>query len=234
MRALEAEDAAVFFGRDAAIVRALDRIRGLAEGGVERLFVVLGASGSGKSSFLRAGLWPRLVRDDVTFLPVPIIRPETTVITGSAGLANALAQTFERLGTPRATGRIKEALVSSPGSFASLLDELVTLAKNRNAKFSDTRAEPTVVLALDQAEELFNPDGAVEAATFIQLLGDALTPSRRVIMLVTIRSDRYGMLQAEDRLADAKRELFDLPPILPSEFKSVIEGPANRVAETGG
>jgi WD40 repeat protein len=234
LRALEAEDAAVFFGRDAAIVRALDRIRGLAEGGVERLFVVLGASGSGKSSFLRAGLWPRLVRDDVTFLPVSIIRPETTVITGSAGLANALAQTFERLGKPRAAGRIKEALTGGTGSFALLLDELVTLAKDRSAKFSDMQTEPTVVLALDQAEELFNPDGAAEAATFIQLLGEALTPSRRVIMLATIRSDRYEMLQAEGRLADAKRELFDLPPILPSEFKSVIEGPANRVAETSG
>ena len=234
LRALEAEDAAVFFGRDAAIVRALDRIRGLAEGGVERLFVVLGASGSGKSSFLRAGLWPRLARDDVTFLPVPIIRPETTVITGSAGLANALAQTFERLGKPRAPGRIKEALTGGTGSFALLLDELVALAKNRSAKFSDLQTEPTVVLALDQAEELFNPDGAAEAATFIQLLSEALTPSRRVIMLATIRSDRYEMLQAEGRLADAKRELFDLPPILPSEFKSVIEGPANRVAETSG
>jgi WD40 repeat protein len=234
LRALEAEDAAVFFGRDAAIVRALDRIRGLAEGGVEKLFVVLGASGSGKSSFLRAGLWPRLVRDDVTFLPVPIIRPETTVITGSAGLANALAQTFERLGTPRATGRIKEALTSSTDSLALLLDELVTLAKNRSARFSDMKTEPTVVLALDQAEELFNPDGAAEAATFIQLLSDALTPSRRVIVLVTIRSDRYEMLQAEGRLADTKRELFDLPPILASEFKSVIEGPANRVAEASG
>ena len=62
LKALESQDAAMFFGRDAAIVRGLDRIRGLAENGVEKLLVVLGASGSGKSSFLRAGLWPRLAR----------------------------------------------------------------------------------------------------------------------------------------------------------------------------
>ena len=72
---LEEEDAAVFFGRDAQIVRALDDIRRLARTGVTRMFVILGASGSGKSSFLRAGLWPRLKRDDRAWLPLPIVRP---------------------------------------------------------------------------------------------------------------------------------------------------------------
>ena len=47
LKALEPQDAAIFFGRDAAIVRGLDRIRGLVERGVEKLLVVLGASGSG-------------------------------------------------------------------------------------------------------------------------------------------------------------------------------------------
>src|SRR5207237_10125152 len=75
LRALEPQDAAIFFGRDAMIVRGLDRIRGLVESGVEKLLVVLGSSGSGKSSFLRAALWPRLARDDVSFLPLPPIRP---------------------------------------------------------------------------------------------------------------------------------------------------------------
>jgi hypothetical protein len=55
---LEEKDAAIFFGRDAQIVRGLDKMRGLTRAGVERMLVVLGASGCGKSSFLRAGLWP--------------------------------------------------------------------------------------------------------------------------------------------------------------------------------
>jgi TIR domain len=63
LRALEPQDAAIFFGRDAAIVRCLDRIRGVTENGTAKLLVILGASGAGKSSFLRAGLWPRLLRD---------------------------------------------------------------------------------------------------------------------------------------------------------------------------
>ena len=61
---LEEVDAAVFFGRDAQILRGLDKLRGMRSTGVERLFVILGPSGAGKSSFLRAGLLPRLRQDD--------------------------------------------------------------------------------------------------------------------------------------------------------------------------
>ena len=75
LRPLEAEDAGIFFGRDAPIIEALDRLRGLRATTPPRLLVILGASGAGKSSFVRAGLLPRLKRDDRTFFPLPIIRP---------------------------------------------------------------------------------------------------------------------------------------------------------------
>ncbi len=43
LQALEPQDAAIFFGRDAWIVRAIDRIRGLLETGVDKILIVLGA-----------------------------------------------------------------------------------------------------------------------------------------------------------------------------------------------
>ncbi|WP_353682501.1 hypothetical protein [Mesorhizobium sp.] len=52
----------MFFGRDTQVLRALDRLRLMRDAGAERALVVLGASGAGKSSFLEAGLWPRLRR----------------------------------------------------------------------------------------------------------------------------------------------------------------------------
>jgi hypothetical protein len=55
-------DVAVFFGRDAQIIRSLDALRGMRESGEQTLFVVLEASGTGKSSFLRAGLLPWLLQ----------------------------------------------------------------------------------------------------------------------------------------------------------------------------
>src|SRR6476659_2121833 len=87
---LEEADAAVFFGRDAQILRGLDVLRGMRTAGVESLFVILGPSGSGKSSFLRAGLLPRLRRDDRQFVPLDIVRPERAVLTGELGLASSI------------------------------------------------------------------------------------------------------------------------------------------------
>ena len=97
---LEEVDAAVYFGRDAQIGRALTVIRELrsAEGG--HLFVVLGPSGVGKSSFLRAGLLPRLRRDDRHFLPMGIVRPQRNALTGDGGLAQSIH---------RAAGRARAA-----------------------------------------------------------------------------------------------------------------------------
>src|SRR5262249_41117809 len=51
LEALEPEDAAVFFGRGADIVCAIDALRGLSIRKPPRLLVILGASGAGKSSF---------------------------------------------------------------------------------------------------------------------------------------------------------------------------------------
>ena len=90
LRPLEAEDAGIFFGRDAPTVDALDQLRGLREASPPRLMVILGASGSGKSSFLRAGLLARMARDDRNFLPLTVIRPERAAITGENGLLRAL------------------------------------------------------------------------------------------------------------------------------------------------
>ena len=52
---LEEKDAAIFFGRDAQIVRGLDKIRSLVRTGVDRMLVILGASGSGQIVFPSRG-----------------------------------------------------------------------------------------------------------------------------------------------------------------------------------
>ena len=54
----EEQDAALFFGRDAATTQVLERMSRLLAG--VGLLVVSGASGAGKSSLLRAGVLPRI------------------------------------------------------------------------------------------------------------------------------------------------------------------------------
>ena len=124
LKPLEEKDAAVFFGRDAQIVNGLDRLRGVRHGGMDRVMIILGASGAGKSSFLRAGLLPRLRRDDRNFLPLPVIRPETAVMTGKNGLAAAVHAEMHRHGLKQNLAKIRSRLARGAKSFEQLLGEL--------------------------------------------------------------------------------------------------------------
>ena len=54
------------------------------------MLAILGASGAGKSSFLRAGLLARLKRDTERFLVLPTVRPGRAALTGPTGLRRAL------------------------------------------------------------------------------------------------------------------------------------------------
>src|SRR5207248_431927 len=59
LASFDADHAAVFFGRSHDVMRSVDRLKAAADGGTPFLLVV-GESGAGKSSLVRAGLVPRL------------------------------------------------------------------------------------------------------------------------------------------------------------------------------
>ena len=225
-RALEAEDAAVFFGRAAEMVRGLDTLRRLRERDIERMLILLGASGAGKSSFLRAGLWPRLGRDDRRFLPLPVIRPERAAITCPSGLAASLEAAFRKLRQPRSRADIRSVL-AEPGGLNRLLAEFQSLAIHR---LGPDASPPDVVLGVDQAEELLGAEGRAEAELFLSLLAQALEPAsgRRVMAVVAIRSDSFERLQSEPLLERARWALFDLRPLARTEYRAIVEGPAIR------
>jgi hypothetical protein len=123
-------DAGVFFGRDAQIVLAMDTLRGMRRSDVRTLFVVLGPSGSGKSSFLRAGLLPRLRRDDRRFLLLDVVRPERNALTGETGLATAIHATRERLASgSRLWVRSKRRAPAIPSACANCCSTVKRLRK---------------------------------------------------------------------------------------------------------
>ena len=166
LRALEEVDAGVFFGREAAIVRAIDQVRLLRERDVEQLFVILGASGAGKSSFLRAGLLPRLKRDSAHFIILPTIRPERAAISGSHGLLNSLKGALGAAGQAMNPAQVRAELASI--GLAGVLRRVASAAQPvQPMKDQDRRAEPTLIVPIDQAEELFGSDGEVEARQFL-------------------------------------------------------------------
>jgi hypothetical protein len=231
LKPLEAEDAGIFFGRDAPIVEAIDRLRGLAAGAPPRLFVVIGASGAGKSSFLRAGLLPRLARDDAHFLSLPVIRPERAALTGESGLVNAVAAAQPK--RPRAD--VRAAIHSGAAALRQLLAELVKASAARRVAGDEAERPPAVVIAVDQAEELFRVEGRQESETLLALLGElASGTDPAVIVAFAIRSDSYDELEHAKSLEGLRQTVQPLLPMPRGTFAEVIEGPALRVDEAGG
>src|SRR6202050_2114551 len=74
--AFDEADAAVYFGRDDDIRRLIERLNARRAQGGARLVALLGASGAGKSSRVRAGVVPRLKRDPHNWIVLPPFRPQ--------------------------------------------------------------------------------------------------------------------------------------------------------------
>jgi hypothetical protein len=232
LRPLEAADAGIFFGRDAPIVIVLDLLRGLREAAPGRLFVILGASGAGKSSFLRAGLWPRLDRDFIHFLPLPVVRPKAAVLSGDAGLIRSLEEAFRARGAPVNRADIAAAVAGGASQLLPLLERLSDKVRLPEG-LGGAASPPALVLAIDQGEELFLAEGAGEAAAFLALLKDLVLAARpAIVALFTIRSDSYEKLQTADVFEGLRQVTYALPPMPRGAYQSVIEGPALRLRDS--
>ena len=232
-QSMEDADAAVFFGRDPQILRGLDALRGMRTTGVESLFVILGPSGVGKSSFLRAGLLPRLRRDHRNFLVADIVRPERAAVTGDNGLAQAIWQLRSQAGPGGpALGDVKAACLNADTA------RLTAWLREAQRDAAGEGVTPTLVLPIDQGEELFSADAGPESSACLALLGALLQTGAiddvPLIAVMTIRADRYQSLQeAPELLGVHTREFGDLKPMPLTEYKDVITGPAERATAAG-
>ena len=228
---LEADDAGIFFGREGPVIDTLDRLRGLREAPPPRLLVILGASGAGKSSFLRAGLLPRLVRDDRQFLALPIIRPGRAAISGETGLLRALEGAFRTADLHVARADLRAAIDGG----AIKLGALLSMLAQKPAVYDSAIAPkaPTLVLSIDQGEELFLAEGQQEAQPLLALLHDLVTADApAAIALFTIRSDTYERLQLAKELEGVRQQTLSLPPMPKGSYAEVIKGPARRLEGT--
>src|SRR5262249_50426736 len=87
----EDADAALFYGRSRELALALEELRKMRAERDLRPFGILGASGSGKSSLLKAGIIPRLRRERPAWLPLRAFRPGSDPLFN---FADALARTL--------------------------------------------------------------------------------------------------------------------------------------------
>ncbi|MGH8475066.1 MAG: TIR domain-containing protein, partial [Methylococcales bacterium] len=228
--AFQEQDAAIFFGRGEDILKTLktlDTLRRSTENETARFALLLGTSGSGKSSLARAGIIPRLKKKPAEWLPLPPFRPQVEPLDE---LALALASAFEAHGRPGDWEAIRTQLhtaAQSPADtqiFTRLLRDLAVAAR---------QTEATVLLTIDQAEELFGYRPPEAATRFLRLLRAALeTGDRRLIAVATLRSDFLGEFQSHPVLQDSQYPhhfrycAITVDPMPLRNFPAIIRGPA--------
>jgi len=211
------EDAAFFAGRQTFASQLLEFTLG------KDLVVVVGPSGSGKSSVVQAGLIPLLRRqlppantwDTVIFTPgsdpchrlasalIPLLEPE---LTETARLAEA-----EELGRNLAEGRTRVEAVM-------------------NRVIEKSKGTGRLLLVADQFEELFTLTPEPRRRPLVESLLGALG-NAPFTLLLTLRADFYSQVigldrELSDRLAPAQ---VNIGALTPDELRESITTPARLV-----
>ena len=231
--AFGAKHAPVFFGRAQETARAVDLWR---EAGAREtpFLIVIGASGSGKSSLARAGVIPRLttpgVIAEVDLWRVAATRPSDSPDGPFASLATALMQGESELskdeeGRSPALPEIADGDCRSILELAAVLRADVKLAartivnalqriaaaeREREAHGRELRCD--LALLIDQLDELFAATvSEAERADFVALIA-GLVRTTRVWLIVTLRADLYARLLEQPALKALKERgaTFDL------------------------
>ena len=239
----EAEHAAVFFGRSRAIDEARRRLAGAAEGGTPFLLIV-GASGSGKSSLARAGLIPRLTTPGVvSSIDVwRAARMKPSEGQGGPLLALALALFDENALPELRQGDFPNAasLADHFGRGGEAAAQPVMRALERagaaaqQERHTDRSLRPALVLLVDQFEEVFAKGVSdVRRAAFAEILKQ-LIATRRIWMVVTLRADFYDLLIKDPVLKSLKEAgaSLDLGPPGLAELADIVRAPAQAAGLT--
>jgi len=235
------QDAGIFFGRDADILRGLDKLRIMRRNARPRALIIQAASGAGKSSYLRAGLWPRLERDP-DFAPLAVVRPASGILTGPNGLGHKLAAQLAQLDEPVNPGDIHKQLTAeeqaeAARAFKGFMATIAARALAARRVGDEAARTPALVLAVDQAEELFAPEDEDESRRFMALLAGFLAdppPGAELIVIFTTRSDRSVRL-----LEELETQGLDPPEILPllplpaTSFRDIVLKPLDVLEKRG-
>ncbi|MCC3415141.1 MULTISPECIES: pentapeptide repeat-containing protein [unclassified Microcoleus] len=222
LSAFTEKDEHLFFGREEFVQQLVDAVK------QHSLVPVIGASGSGKSSVVLAGLIPRL-RAEGTWL-IESFRPQSQPFYG---LASALVRLLKpELDEIQQPGRAAE-LVNDMNQDNLMLSQVMATILERNPG-------KRILLVIDQFEELYSlcRDEKERQRFLDQLLSAVdLVSGQRIpsfSFVFTLRADFYSYMLSYRGLVDAALGKFILPPLgsmIPQELQATIEKPVENLVE---
>ncbi|MGH3755570.1 MAG: TIR domain-containing protein, partial [Pseudonocardiaceae bacterium] len=199
----------VFFGRAAQAREVGNRLR--AKGSTGGLLAIVGPSGCGKSSLLNAAVVP-LLDSDPAWLTVPRLVPGSDPLPE---LARVLAVTATRLGLGWSASDVRGVLEGGTDGLRRVADDLLA---------AGPATPQRLLVAVDQAEELFTRTAPDARQRFAQLLDDAVTGPVQVV--AAMRSEFLDDLRDLPALAGVAVEAYVLAPLDREMLRDVIEQPA--------
>jgi len=226
LRPFEPEEWSIFFGREPMIDEVIDRLART------RLVLIHGASGSGKSSLVRAGVLPKLARQYQRH-GAPWL---TCAMRPSGGPLWNLATEFARL---EGHGADIEGIGAIVGRFNAREATLASVADS----VGSLKGKSLCVL-VDQFEELFRFEkekSREEAELFVDLIGRAAADEERepkpdeadVRIVVTMRSEFLGECARFAGLAETiNRTQYLVPRMEDDGLMRAVRRPAQMYGGT--
>jgi WD40 repeat protein len=222
--------ASAFFGREAECEEVVERAR------LRPVLPVVGASGAGKSSFVHAGVVPRL-REQGRWIVLklrPGARPfealASRLLRYDSGLA--MGATVDS-STPSGAGTSGAVDRGALEAAAQLSEELRDEPERLAVELRKVAAEQggRVLLLVDQLEELFSlvDDATVQRRFLDAICGAADDPDDPVRVVFTIRDDFLGKLATSPRARDALRDLTVLQTPEPEALERILRAPLHAV-----
>jgi WD40 repeat protein len=234
----EEQDAAFFFGREAAATALLERMSRLL-GGLG-LLVVSGVSGAGKSSLLRAGVLPRIREAGLASAPEAVSWPCLVFTPTRAPLDELALRVAVPAGADAAA--VRRGLEASPAWFA-LTARQAALARQAGpagdldgpaaGRDQPQRRQRRLLLVVDQFEELFTQcadEGQRRAfITALHAAGSAghgpdQTPAALVIL--GVRADFEARCADYPQLAGAVQDRYLVTSMTGRQLRMAITEPA--------
>ena len=210
LRAFLEDDQADFFGRDALVS---DLVRKIDEGST--MLTLVGPSGSGKSSVIRAGLIPALRKASVAGSDQWLV---AQMVPGSHPFAELEAA-------------LLRSTLDAPDSLRDQLDGVDDAGLLRAALRLLPSENACLVVVIDQFEELFTlVDSEEIKQRFLDNILVAVDDVRgHIKVLLTLRADFYAAPLAYARFAQRLGEsVVNVVPMAPEELEAAAQHPARR------